>query len=142
MKILHLLFRDFLRKLVAVAFAVVIYFSVRSSGEGGAGSAAGIQSVSRVCPVEILDLGADRCVVFPDGSKPEVNVTFRGAGKVLARMKEDDVLFYVVAPKVLEPGEHTLPVRCYSSLPKIEVDSVKPKTMKVSVVEIPVENHK
>ena len=137
MKILHFLFRDFWRKLVAVAFAAGIYYSVKPSDK-----ASEIQSISRVCQVEILDLGTDRCVVFPDGFNPEVKALFSGTKKALDGIKAEDVIFYVVAAKNLTPGDHTLPVRCYSCRSDIEVHPIRPVRMTVSVIEIPVENHK
>ena len=146
MKVLHFLFQDFWRKLVALIFAVAVYGQVSATvkkieARRGARNAVEIQSVSRMFTVGILDLGADRLVFFPDGVK-QLKVSFRGTKKVLDDLKDEDVLFYVVASKELEPGEHTLPVRCYSSRPDIKVHSVEPAKMKVSVVENPVENRK
>lgn len=147
MKIWHFLFRDFWRKLVAVIFAVVIYWQVNDSVKqsdktGGAKDAANIQTVSRVRTVKILDLGTNRGVSFPDGFNPEVTVSFSGTRKALDGMKDDDVLFYVVAAKELAPGDHSLWVRCYSCRSDIEAHPIKPLRMTVSVIEIPVENHK
>ena len=146
MKILRFIFQDFWRKLVALIFAVAIYWQVGATvkkieARRDARNAVEAQSVSRMYKVEILDLGAGRGVVF-DGVKPEVKVSFRGTRKVLDSVKDEDVLFYVVVPKALGPGEHTLPVRCYSCRSEIKVHSVEPAKMKVSVVEIPVENRK
>ena len=141
------LFQDFWRKLVAIVFAAVIYWHVHDSVKqidktGGSRDAANIQTVSRVCTVKILDLGTNRSVVFPDDFNPEVRASFRGTDKALAGMKDEDVLFYVVAAKELAPGDHLLMVRCYSCRSDIEAYPVKPTKMMVSVVEIPVENRK
>lgn len=145
MKVLDFLCRDFGRKLIALIFAVVIYWQVdRSMTQNDVPrEAQRIDNSARVDAVRIVDLGADRRVSFAEGVKPEVKVTLYGATKSdLADVKDGDVLFYVVAGKELKPGEHTLPVSCYCRRSGIGAHSIEPAKMKITIVEDPVENRK
>ena len=148
MKVLHFLFQDFWRKLVALVFAVAIYLQVDDSvkqhkASGSAPGATEIQHREDTVAVRILDLGgADRLVVFSDGVKPEVKVSLYGVKDELEKLKKEDLLFYVVAAKELKPGEHVLPVFCYSRRPEVKTGSIEPAKIRVSVVENSVDNQK
>lgn len=143
MKVLNFLFRDFWRKLVALIFAVVIYWQVGESIKQSEmrREAQSTVRLSRVDTVHIVDLGVDRHVFFAEGSKPAVKVSLKGGKRELAGLKDGDVLFCVVADKTLKPGEHTLPVRCYSRRSGVTAHSIKPAKIKVTIVENPFGNH-
>ncbi len=144
MKVLNLLFSDFGRKLIALIFAVVIYWQVNEAIKQSEArrDAQKSDKLECVAAVRIVDLGAGRHVSFADGVGPEVKVTLHGAKGDLADMKETDVLFFIVALKEMKPGEYTLPVRCYSRRSGITAHPVEPAKMKIKIVEDPVENHK
>ena len=152
MKILNFLFRDFWRKLVALIFAVVIYWQVSGvikQKEAKRDTPAAqkkewsMESSSRRdmdFTVRILDSGAERRVSFASGTAPKVKATLRGMKNELAGMQDGDLVFYVDVPADLKPGEQMLPVRCHIRRSGIEVISIAPAELKI--IGNPVENHK
>ena len=152
MKILDFLFRDFWRKLVALIFAVVIYWQVSNvikQKEAKRDISApkktelSIESLSgrdMDFTVRILDGGAERRAAFSSGSVPKVKATLRGTKSVLADIKDGDLVFYVDVPADLKLGEQMLPVRCHIRRRGVEVLSIAPAEL--NIIGNPVENHK
>ena len=152
MKILDFLFRDFWRKLVALIFAVVIYWQVSNvikQKEAKRDISApkktelSIESLSgrdMDFTVRILDGGTERRAAFAAGTAPKVRATLCGMNSELAGIQEGDLVFYVDVPADLKPGEQMLPVSCHVRRRGIEVISIVPAEMKI--IGNPVENHK
>ena len=152
MKILNFLFRDFWRKLVALIFAVVIYWQVsgvikqkEAKRDTPAAQKTEWSMESSSCrdmdfTVRMLDGGAERRAAFASGNLPKVKVTLRGTKSELTGIQEGDLVFYVDVPADLKPGEQMLPVRCHIRRSGIEVISIAPAELKI--IGNPVENHK
>ena len=154
MKILNFLFRDFWRNLVALIFAVVIYWQVSgvikqkeamrdnpAPAAKNAGSSIGAASRRDMdFTVRILDGGAERRAVFAPGTAPKVKAALRGTKHELDGIKDGDLVFYVDVPADLKSGERMLPVSCHIRRRGVEVLSMEPAELKI--IANPVENHK
>ena len=138
MKLSRFIFRDFWRKLVALIFAVVIYWQVgesvkRERSSAGSAPRIKIEHIERKFPVRMLDRGvAGKRVCFARGSVPEVRVTLGGAKKDVTAVRDGDLLFYVDADD-LKDGRTSLPVRWHVRRAGIGVVEVSPAGIKVEI---------
>ncbi len=144
MKILNFLCRDFWRKLVALIFAVVIYWQIsgliKQKETKPEKPAPAAEKADRNFTVRMLDGGMERRATFPAGEEPKVKVTLLGMENGLAGIQDGDLIFYVDIPEDLKPGKQTLPVRCHIRRSGVKVLSVEPKEIKI--IGNPIENHK
>lgn len=161
MKIFDFIFQDFWRKLVALIFAVVIYWQSGGFAKKPEPRTVAPQSepvevegkiqievknVSRSSadlefPVGIIADGSGRRVSFAPGVEPRVKATLRG--EVLSDIRDSgDLRFYVDAAGDLKPGEHMLPVLYNNRRSGVSVISVTPDKIRISIGENPVDNHK
>ena len=145
MTLRRLIFRDFWRKLVALIFAVIIYWQVSESiKRNGAGTKLYARvkpqvTCERVFTVRMLSRGVSgRHVIF--ASDPKISVKFRGAKEEVAAVRNDDLLFYVDVDE-LRAGQSVLPVRWQIGRPGVEVVSVSPAELNISIAELTVNNH-
>jgi len=135
MKFLRFIFKDPGRKLIALIFTVVLYWS-----EGGFAQtwdtvykilhpSVPVEKISepveKTFAVQVLGSVSGRQIVFSEGDEPEV--TARLLGNV-DDLKDGDLRFYIEAEDSLAPGMHKL---------KVQVDSFEPKEKEVSVIENP-----
>ena len=151
MKLLHFLFDDFWRKLVALIFAVVIYwqaggFVKKNEATCPAPPPASAEIKENVqikieeepCrmdfPVGIIGGGTGRRAAFAPGVVPRVKVTLSG-NDLSGIQTGGDLRFYVDADEFSQ-GKNTLRVYCHIRRPGIRVLSVTPE--EIEVVEIPV----
>lgn len=148
MKTADFIFKDFLRKLVALIFAVVIYWQAGGFAKKTEARDVKVEEkvqinvseVSRTAmefPVGIIDDGSGRRVGFAPGVEPRVKATLRGES--LSDVQSGvDLRFYVDPPSELKPGEYTLPVLCNIRRSGLSVISVTPEKIRVSIGENPV----
>lgn len=141
MKILRFLFKDSWRKLVALAFAVGVYYQINNSltqkeARHGVPKEPEVEYV-RNAVVQPLDQdGAGQRIAIFDNSNGKVKVSLSGRESDIAELKDEDVLFYVLIPKDQKNGDCELPVQCYFRRPGIRVRSIKPEKMKVTIKSI------
>ena len=69
------------------------------------------------------------------GGESAVTLTLRGTERALADFTAQDVRLYVDIYNVSSPGEYTRPVNCHIRRPGIEVDSIVPAELKVSIIK-------
>lgn len=148
MKVFEFIFQDFWRKLVALIFAVVIYWQaggfVKKTETRDVEVKENVQievkEVSRTdveFPVGIVDDGSGRRVSFAPGVEPKVKATLRG--EVLSDIQNSGALrFYVDPARDLKPGEHMLPVFYDIRRSGVRVISVTPEKIRISIGENPV----
>ena len=145
MKIPRFLFRDFGRKLVALIFAVGIYWQISDSSRQDKPTAGEkprpvrYAELTRKAAARIIvdmDDGRRRMVDF-DNDTQEIKATFFGKKEDIDGLKDEDVLFYVLVKPELESGKHELPVECKFSRAGIEVRSIKPEKKKISIFDFP-----
>lgn len=141
MKLPRFIFRDFWRKLVALIFAVVIYWQVDGSIKrkapplkpGTDAAAARQVDARRTFTVRMLARSIDGKRVFLNkNSAPKVSVTLRGAAADIAAVRDGDLLFYVDGDE-WEPGKGVLPVRWHIRRSGISVSEVSPAEMKIDI---------
>ena len=144
MKLPRFIFRDFWRKLVALIFAVVIYWQVGESikrkaapFEPGAGAKSAQQSdAQRMFPVRVLSRSIDgKRVFFAKNSASQVSVTLCGTTAEIAAVGDGDLIFYVDGNE-WEPGKSVLPVRWHIRRPGISVSKVSPAEIKIDIADI------
>jgi hypothetical protein len=148
MKILDFLFRDFWRKLVALIFAVVIYWQVSDLIKQKEAKRVTLTStVEKVYvqsdvdfTVRMLDSGGKRLATFASGAAPKVRATLRGMDNELSGIRNGDLIFYIEIPADLKLGEQMLPVHWHIRRSGVEVLSVEPA--EIRIIGNPVENHK
>jgi len=90
-------------------------------------------------PVGIFGDGESgvRAAVAAPG-KAEVSVVLRGTERALADFTAQDLRLYVDVYNVTTPGEYLRPVNCHIRRPGIEVLSIVPAEMKVSISKVPI----
>ena len=143
MKLRHLLFDDFWRKLVALIFAVVIYWQVGesvkkngSSSRSESGRHVKCEHVKRDFSVRMLDSGiAGRRVLFEGDSAPKIRATLCGAKKKVKAVQDDDLVFYVDAGEFASGKSASLPVRWHIRRPGVVIVKVFPAEVKVFAIE-------
>ena len=147
MKLFHFLFADFWRKLVALVFAVAIYWQAGGFVKKSAPPSASVkvkedvrisikEELSRDVefPVGLIDVGAERRVTFAPGAVPRVKATL--CGDDLSGMQPDrELRFYVDAAEFTQ-GDKALKVRYHIRRPGVRVLSVTPE--EIGIVECPV----
>ena len=96
-------------------------------------------NVERVFTVRMLDRGVTgRHAVFV--GDPKISVKLRGAKENVAAVQDGDLFFYVDAGES-RSGQSFLPVRWRIGRPGVEVVSVSPAELKISIAEYTVNNH-
>ena len=133
MKVLRFIFKDFWRKLIALIFALVLYWE-----EDGFKKKQEEMQTEKTFAVQVLDLGSGQQIVFSDGSEPEVSATIIGK---IDDLKDGDLRFYIEADGDLTPGPHKLKVYYHIRRSDIKVRKFKPVELEVSVIENPENNH-
>ena len=144
MKVLRFIFKDFGRKLVALIFAVAIYFQLsrtikkqempREVPNAAAEVAESSEPVEKSFAVQVLGSGSGRRIVFSEGDEPDVTAVLRGN---VDDLKDGDLRFYIEAEDDLTPGTHKLKVYYHIRRPDIHVQSFEPGEMEISVMENP-----
>ena len=150
MKIFRFMFSDFWRKLVALIFAVVIYwqaggFARKSETSSAPPKTAAAKEDMRISikeessredifPVGIIADGTGRTIAFAPGVEPRVTVTLCG-DDLTGIHTGGDLRFYVDAAEFTQ-GCKTLRVRCHIRRAGVRVLSLTPET--IEVVEVPV----
>ena len=72
------------------------------------------------------------------GGESTVTVTLRGTGRAFDSFKMQDMRLYVDIYNISSPGEYTRPVNCHIRRPGIEVSSIVPAELKVSITKTPI----
>ena len=141
MKFLHFIFKDHWRKLIALIFTVVLYWS-----EGGFAQTWDTLDkilhppvpvkpvVEKIFPVQVLGTGNGLQIVFSEGDEPEVTATLSGN---VDNINDGDLRFYVDAEDSLKPGMHKLKVYYHIRRSDVHVESIEPDEKEVSVIENP-----
>ena len=144
MKLPRFIFRDFWRKLVALIFAVVIYWQVgeaikrkASPFKSGTNASSTRQTdMRRTFSVRILSRSIDgKRGFWVKNSAPKVSVTLRGTAEDISAVRDGDLLFYVDGDE-WKPGKSALPVRWYIRRSGISVHKVSPAEIKTEIVDI------
>lgn len=97
-----------------------------------------IQREFQRLPVGIFGDGEAGIKASVVGDEAVVTVTLRGTERALADFTAQDMRLYVDIYNVSSPGEYTRPVNCHIRRPGIEVDSIVPAELKVSIIKTPI----
>ncbi len=98
-----------------------------------------IQREFRRIPVGIFGDGENGLqTTFAASGDAVVTVTLRGTERALADLTAQDLRLYVDVYNVTTPGDYIRPVNCHIRRPGIELRSIVPAEMKVSIVKLPI----
>lgn len=150
MKLLHFLFGDFWRKLVALIFAVVIYWQAggfvrKSETPAAPPKPAKVEENVQISikeeatrevefPVGIINDRKNIKAVFASGGEQQVKVTLCG-DDLTGIQSGGDLRFYVDTAELV-PGKNTLRVRCHIRRAGVRVLSVVPEEIPMQVIPL------
>lgn len=98
-----------------------------------------IQRELRRIPVGIFGDGENGLQAsFAAPGDAVATVTLRGTERALADLTAQDLRLYVDVYNVTTPGDHIRPVNCHIRRPGIELRSIVPAEMKVSIIKVPI----
>ena len=98
-----------------------------------------IQREFRRIPVGIFGDGENGLrTTFAASGDAAVTVTLRGTERALADLTAQDLRLYVDVYNVTTPGDYIRPVNCHIRRPGIELRSIVPAEMKVSIIKLPI----